>query len=89
MARTTVIWFLFTGMISNPVVAHVQVRVIEIVLRRGVFIPSDYETFLVDKSGFPIITTYHVADIVPSVSFWRARDLCKRVIRWLAIDDLV
>jgi hypothetical protein len=89
VASSTIIRLFLPWMVRHPFIAQVQVRVIEIVLGSGLFVTGNNEAILVDESGFPIITTNDIRDIIPSISFGRARYISKGIIWRLAILDLV
>ena len=73
MAGTTIVGLLFlAGMVANPIVAHVQVGIVEVVLGGGIGVTGDDVTFLVDETGLPVVTTNDVTNVILGVPFGRA-----------------
>jgi hypothetical protein len=50
---------------------------------------GDDVAFLVNKAGFPVISTDHIGDIVPGVTFGKLFEFGERVIGRLSVDDWV
>ena len=50
MARTAVVGFFLARMVSHPIVAHIQVRVVKVILGGAILVAGDDEPILVDET---------------------------------------
>ena len=62
-------YIFFASVVGYPVVTHLQFFIPEVVLGCGIRVAGDDVSIMVDEACLPVITTYHIADVIPGISF--------------------
>jgi hypothetical protein len=89
MAVAAGIGFFFSSKIWDPVPAHAQQSVLQVVLGGRVFIAGDDITLRIDEERLPVIPADHVADIIPGIVIRGIGDLAEGVLRGLPIHHRI
>jgi len=89
MAVAAGIGFFFSSIIWDPVPAHSQHSVLQVVLGGRILIAGDDITLRIDEERLPVIPADHVADITPGIAIRGIGNLAEGVLWGLPIHHRI